>query len=353
MRIKNILKTIVPFLAVSAFAENATLIKSNNHAITLPTNSVKLEFNIKKVNDTIDVFKIKEKEFGSDSKYQDLGDMDGLGLNLKYGLTENLMLGLGYESMDLEYSGTVLTNKKLDTFLRYKLLSKDSLSISFDSGYIKNSANDVKMSSIDAINDMLARVFKDTTAKLTSDKQTLFYDGSTLVLTQDPYISLVDTYDTSLYGKLLVSFKTQNSINTLFGGYKQTKIENKIDSSFHKETDQSLQDKLKEYQFDLGREEGMYFAGFAWGYKASKFIFEVDLEYQKMVRTSCLDYMQTNKILKANISYLLSKNLSFYIGGKVLYSQFNGELPYLYNKYTQTTFDHKYGYASTGLIYHF
>ena len=36
-----------------------------------------------------------------------------------------------------------------------------------------------------------------------------------------------------------------------------------------------------------------------------------------------------------------------------MFQQFNSSLPYLYNKYTQTQFDKKYGFAKFGLAYKF
>ncbi|MNN81568.1 hypothetical protein D3C81_1984060 [compost metagenome] len=33
--------------------------------------------------------------------------------------------------------------------------------------------------------------------------------------------------------------------------------------------------------------------------------------------------------------------------------QFNGVIPYLYNKYTKNKYDKKYGYAKVGFVYNF
>jgi len=72
-----------------------------------------------------------------------------------------------------------------------------------------------------------------------------------------------------------------------------------------------------------------------------------------MIRKEELKVTQINHVLNLNLVYALSKKTALYIGGKIMANQFNGEIPYLYINATKTSFDHKYGYAQTGIMFRF
>jgi len=58
-------------------------------------------------------------------------------------------------------------------------------------------------------------------------------------------------------------------------------------------------------------------------------------------------------VINATLAKHIGENWMIYGGVKLMYRQFNGEIPYLYNTYTQSTFDHKYGYVRFGIGYRF
>lgn len=93
------------------------------------------------------------------------------------------------------------------------------------------------------------------------------------------------------------------------------------------------------------------------GFNVSTFfanlLWELNYEYSKILRGAGLEYVDFNHILHATLGRKLSENLLGFITAKYMYRQFNGEVPYLYNEYTQTTFDHNYGYVKFGLMYSF
>jgi hypothetical protein len=60
-----------------------------------------------------------------------------------------------------------------------------------------------------------------------------------------------------------------------------------------------------------------------------------------------------NNIVDIEFDYALNEKWSLYLSGTAMSNQFNGVIPYLYDEYTKTTFDHKYGWAEVGLIYSF
>jgi len=92
-------------------------------------------------------------------------------------------------------------------------------------------------------------------------------------------------------------------------------------------------------------------AGFNYTLESKDFIYEIGFEYDKFIRDEGLDYIDFNYIIDADISYKLSKQILLFAGAKIMYRQLNGEIPYLYNEYSQTSYDHKYGYTKYGLQY--
>ncbi|MEA3353047.1 MAG: hypothetical protein U9Q33_04425, partial [Campylobacterota bacterium] len=83
------------------------------------------------------------------------------------------------------------------------------------------------------------------------------------------------------------------------------------------------------------------------------YILEFNYEYNKLFRDKKLEYMNKNNIINMFLSKKISDNVLVYLGGRAMFQQFNTDIPYLYNQYSQTQFDKKYGFAQLGLIYSF
>jgi hypothetical protein len=97
----------------------------------------------------------------------------------------------------------------------------------------------------------------------------------------------------------------------------------------------------------------MLFAGFSITKEKNGKIVEFSYEYDKFDRDDELGYIDFNHVINIGFSKVITKNLLFFVNGKLLYRQFNGEIPYLYNQYTQTSYDHKYGYTQMGIMISF
>ncbi len=309
------------------------------------------------INDTIDVFKIKESEFDSNTAgFDALGDMKGFDFEFGYGM-KYLYLHTTLNQKNLQYSGTTLTNNYFELYGRYNILQFDKLALSLDVGYETNRAKDTYVRDSVAINDTIKRAFPDQTITINNNILTQINDGVTKTtnLTLDPYVAILDTKDEALYWRGIVSFWSNYTVTDIFGGYKQIKINNFIDSSIAHEI--ALQDDLQngdlKATYKASREDGMIFAGMSFGVRYEKFFTEFKYQYNKMLRVDCLKEMDVNHIVDVNFLYNITPSVGFYLGGHMMSNQFNGEIPYLYTKYTKTSFDHKYGYARTGLLFRF
>ena len=73
----------------------------------------------------------------------------------------------------------------------------------------------------------------------------------------------------------------------------------------------------------------------------------------RFFRDDALDYLDSNSILGLDFNWYVTDRLVFTIGGELYHRQLNGIIPFLYNEYTQTTFDHTYGRMNLGIAYLF
>jgi hypothetical protein len=92
-------------------------------------------------------------------------------------------------------------------------------------------------------------------------------------------------------------------------------------------------------------------AGFNYTLEGSKTIYEFGFEYDKFIRDDGLDYIDYNYIFDLSITRLLNEHIALSLGSRIMYRQLNGQIPYLYNKYSQNSYDHKYGYAFAGILF--
>jgi len=370
------------FCVVGLNAQNINYAKHNIHTQTPKSGNIQILGSYLKMNDTLDVLDIKESEFGtSTANYDSLGDMDGYEFELRYSISDTLMLDYTRTNENISYGENVLNNNRDEIFLRYNFLnSKMSLinGLSIDIGYVKNRAKDIYIRDLDDINSMLDKVSTDEGVNYnikiephpivnpvypyvindyTNDPSNPTTLGNGLELS--PYFSSENLSDESQYIRLLANITSSHLLTDFFIGYKKTKISTFVDSSLHYETDISLQNELDNRNITpykrLDRDEEMAFFGVNISYDDTKYnmAYEFCYEYDMLFRDNGLDYRDYNHIIKANISKVIDKNLLLSVGGKIMMTQFSGQIPYLYNKYSQTSFDHKYGYMNIGLSYKF
>lgn len=341
--------------------DNIRYAKSDMHAQTIPKGQINLSLEYDLLNDTVDILNLKQSELASISNIGAIGDLKGYGLKLRYGITQDFMISFEHSRQDLSYLSSTMTNKKDEIYTRYNLVQSDytifNNGFALDVGYIRDRLDDFKITDINSMNNLIAKFRDYQDVKLAYNsrrKKYSFTVGSSgpYILNQTPYASLENGGDDSLYLRGLIGFHKQKHTVDFFLGYKYTKITNRINTT----------DEIVKYALDknkpnprqnLDRNEGMVFAGFNYSLDMSDVIYEIGYQYDRLFRDAGLDYINYNHIINASISYALTRNLLLSVGAKAMYRQFNGVVPYMYNKYTQTSFDHKYGYANVGFTYIF
>ena len=350
-------KLFLTLLFINLWGYNLKYALHSSHAFPFLPHKTLLIFEYQKLNDTIDVLNIKSQELGDTvSKYASIGDMDGYKLSITYGLNNKTTLFFKINPQNIQYGNGTLKNKRYEIFGRYNFYQNDFLNTaySFDIGGIINKADDIRYSNKNLMENLAVKILKEKkpnvkSVEINPTNIKIHYIGTKnkdiIGITQTPFIEVNDMKDMSYYIKALYEKKINNIFLTLFTKLNFTKIHTTV-----KANDELVQ-KAKE-KFDLDKNLDRNEKSLNIGFNISggiDYVFEFEYYYTKIFRESGLDYIDYNHVVKLDIIKPINKSWFIFAGGKVMYRQFNGEIPYLYNKYSQTTFDHKYGYARAGV----
>ena len=351
-------------LFVSIFAgETFNFQFLNSHAFVLPKGKSQVKLGYLRINDAIDVLNIKQQEIGDlESKYGAMGDMTGLELEGRYGLTKQDTLFLNLQQWNIAYSSTKLKNRHLEFFGRH-LLHKSTYTtfntIVIDGGVIFDKADDLHMTNDNLINKMIQKIKPGSNIKI-EDGSIVFDDLKLTFYDKDgdkiyPHIATTDMSHNALFTRIAVGKRFgSKALLSLFAGIRRSKVTSRVDAAPRGENSflDSQLEKLKPVNFD--RYETMVNAGLAYGLVLSKkWLGEISYEFDKFYRGDELTYMDTNHILRASLTRAVNRKISIFAGGQIMLHQFNTDLPYLYNKYTKSQFDKKYGFINVGVVYSF
>ena len=350
------MRKLLLFLPMFLFAQEIRYAYSNYHAMMPVEKSFSIVAEYQKLNDTLDVFNIKSQELGATAKkFASIGDMDGGKISLSYGINKNFALFLSPQLQDIQYGSGTLKNFNIDGFVRYNIFDNDlqNSAISIDLGFSYNKAEDMSYTQIDLLNSLAQKI--SNRFKLIASKGQYYIiepsTGNYVRLTQRPELTLQNLKDYSFNLRALAEKKIDTFFYLSgFMEFRYTKIFSTITAN------SEIVNKANQYGYplpiNLDRDEKQLRLGFNISYGKS-IITECTYYYTRLFRDSGLGYINYNHVLDLNFIKPITHNLFGYIGGKLMYRQFNGEIPYLYNKYSQTTFDHKYGYAKIGVGYVF
>ncbi len=349
-------------------ADSLRYLLHEDHAFVMPKGKKRVTLEYMLLNDTVDVFNIKKQELGNSlSKYGSIGDMTGYKASLVYGVSKDMLLGLGLKKQDIKYGNNTLSNFKYQLYGRYNFFQstfKDK-AMSVDMGVEGNSANKISYDDPKILEPLALKVLKDkdSTIKdvkiLTNTDKTysigvLKKDGSTDILgglVQKPTLYLDGMRDRTFFVRFLMEQKiNDNFYISAFTKYNFTHIATKVFAN--PELVKRAKDKGYDLVRDLNRDETSINVGFNLSV-GKEYITEFKYYYTRFFRDNSLGYINYNHVVDIDIVKPISRDKFIYVGAKVMYRQFNGEIPYLYNRYTQTTYDHKYGYVRVGFGYLF
>ncbi len=322
-------------------------------------DKIGIQFSYNKINDTIDIFNIKATQINS-SNYGSIGDANGFDLFVRYQLNSNITLSFIYESLNINYIDDKIRNRKNELILNTKLFDFNSSffdSSFIDFGFIYNKSSDLDIKDDSTLNSLFDKIRPENNFYISDG--TLSYNDKTVILFDQyvnkiyPFIKISNLKDYSFYTKFIIDKRFKNNKIDLYCGFKLTKISTSI--LLEPKDNSLLQDAINTLDIpSLNRDEVALFGGFLYGFEYKKYIFKSNYEYIRLFkRDSSLSYNNQNHILNITISRVINDKFSIFIGGKAMLNQFNSVIPYLYNRYTKTKYDKKYGYAKIGFSYNF
>lgn len=360
---------ITTFLSVALFGEDFDYLNNTKHAFLLNSDDIYLKFQYEKLDDTVDVLDLKESEnVSSSTSTTTLGDLDGMSIETAFTFWDKFLFDISFGEKELNYNGIAMTNNNANTFLRYQPYKSEKHAFAIDVGYEVNILKDISIYDIDTMNTLIDRVSSnsDISIEQSNNIYLLNYVSSsssnTILLENTPYVSLDDTEDKAFYIRGIYSYLVEKFLFDFYLGYKEVDVKATLNSSLVNESNSIIQDALSEnglenYLYSTDRVDVIYFTGLGLTYSIGDFNAEFNYEFRKISRIDILETNSNNEktdqnhIFDLDLSYNITDSLTYYLGARVMTNQFNGELHYLFTGYTSTTFDHKYGYAKTGLIY--
>jgi len=360
--------SLIAFITSSIiYAKNIDYAREDVQTLVIPKGEIEISANYMLLNNSVDILNLRSKELSNSANFGSIGNLNGFNLGVRYGIDSNLMLNYKHDLKNITYLSSTMTNNSDELYLRYNIEAyNDALlnsGFSFDIGYKRDALRDFKLKNISDINTLIKRVLPNQNANIFyADGKTgtplpkvegyyANFKGTETKLNEAPYISMTNTGDDSIFVRILNGLYTDSQLFNIYIAYKYTKIRNTISTS--NQVLRLAKDKGYDLKKILNRDESMISLGFNYSLNIKSVVYELGYKYNKMFRSSDLGYIDYNHILNANISYIVTKSFFVNIGAKLMNRQFNGEIPYLYNRYTDTTFDHNYGYADIGFSYIF
>ena len=345
--------------------QNEIVLKNYPLAITLPKNKLELSLDYLSINDTLDIFDVRDNEFSNNSRSDTagLGDLQGSRLWLNYGLFPKTLLTAGVAYKEIDYASTALNITSLDLSLRQMLIDSEysllPFSIAMDLGVHANIGKDLILTRDTDINRMIDRFTDQNINVEINDLYVWFHretDSSKISLgvprqgKPDPNVSIKEMQDISPFIRLTVGKRFKNIFPNIFMEYGHTFITSKIDSSLLLYFPEAIKTSIPDLPMDLDREENYLKIGACLLIKLPlNFMAGLEYNYLKIFRDSHLNYIDYNQIINADLFYRWTDQITLNIGGSYYERQLNGILPFFYNEYTQTTFDHKYGVIRFGV----
>lgn len=333
----------------------------------LAPESLEVSLQYGKMNDMLDFFNIRDSELGSSQQAIDIGDYSHLKLGVGYAPFVDTMLQGQISKRTVDYGKDSIDVLSYDLSARY-LLKPPTLtsptSVSMDVGIKGNEGKKLSVTSAEDISYYLNKIGSSIEVSETEDylwfTKTLTDSTVSVGLPKDqnPEISIDSMSDRTLYGRIGFGVAMERFFPSLYIEGGHTEISTKIDTNMDDiagETFQDLFSTYTDFPIDLGRNEKYGALGLELSFVGPwDTLFHAAYEYKRIFRSSSkLDYMKDNHTLRADVSYNVTPNLSVSLGGVYLQHQLNGDIPFLYNQYTQTTFDHRYGWAEVGIRYLF
>ncbi|WP_180043272.1 autotransporter outer membrane beta-barrel domain-containing protein [Acinetobacter sp. YH16039] len=359
-KISTILGLFLGGTAVAYAAPNDPYLHAKN--FNAPASTLQIDLAVDAVNDSIDIFDMRESEGINDSS---AGDYQGFHLSGQYELNPQWSIEASYWQREIEYRQD---SNKIDSALlavRYtpalQLKKRDALS--FRASVWGNTADTLSKSSPTVVNH---QTFNQVQVHNPEDLQ-LQLDAifsrkldpmNQLNAFANVGYSKVKVSNVDLQAKLAgclmdISVNDSNQYNAQLA---QPCSKDGITIN-----ELNIQGNANEFGFDIEKDLNYdsYYAGLggSWNWRYKQFESQIAYQYQRLWRNDIDDRVSNfgntaikdNHTLGVKFSYDFTPQITAFLQGEIYQNNFVGNIPFLYNGVTASRLDKRYGLASLGL----
>lgn len=343
-------------------AEGSGYFLDFSRPVVLPAGVVELTALHLRMDDHIDLFDVREREISVQTAqtFAGLGDLKGVRLLANWGVLPGTQLHGEYTWRNLDNGLMKLDIDSYELSLRQLLRQGEGggPSWALDFGARLNRAGDQTIRSVPDIDTFVKRINRNYSISQ-SPTHLIIGNGSGSAFfpkasTPQLQVAVEDLSDLTPFVRGSCGWALGAWEPTVFVELGRSWIDSRIDSNINSIVGNLLTTPAANFPLVLDRTETYAKAGFNL-YGPGPFGTQGNLryEYLQIDRSADLDAVKENHILKADLILPLTPSWALNLGATYYRRQLNGVIPFLYNRYTQTTYDHDYGTAHLGVVARF
>lgn len=346
-------------------APNDLFLNAKNFNASHDSSALKFDFSIDAVNETIDVFDMRESEGVTDNS---AGDYQGFKVSAQYDFNPQWSVEGSYWHREIEYSKDTNEIESALLAVRYtpSLLLKKNDALSFRASIWGNQADTLSKTTPTQVNrqrfeqvhvhkpeDLQLQLDAIFSRKLDPMNQLNAFAGLGYSKVE---ISKIDIQRS--VGNCLLNININNS-NQYIGNLDRPCVdgEGTIEEF-------SVQGDAREFGLDIQKDLNYdsYYGtlGGSWNWRYRQFESQLAYQYQRLWRKDIDDRISNfgnspikdNHTFGAKFSYDFTPKLTGYLQGQLFQNNLVGYVPFLYNGVTASRLDKRYGLASIGIQYH-
>lgn len=328
----------------------------------LPVGAVELTALHLRMDDHIDLFDFREREISAQSAktFSGLGNLKGARLLANWGVFPATQLHGEYSWRNLD-NGLLkmdIDSYELSARQLVRSASEGRSGWAIDFGGRINRSGDQTIRSIDEIDLFVKRINRNYAVSETpshlvlgNGSATAFFPKAT---TPQLEVSVEDMADITPFVRGSCGWSLGAWEPAIFAELGRSWIDSTIDSNLNQIVGTTFTTVAADFPLHQDRVENYAKAGFNL-YGPGPFGSRGNLryEYLRLDRPSGLDAVNYNHSLKADLVLPVARQWALNLGATYYRRQLNGVIPFLYNRYTQSSYDHDYGTVHLGLVARF
>ena len=294
-------------------------------AYLLPVGQVEATLRHNRVNSTLDVFNLRDL---SNTQSDTIGDMQGFGFGLNFGVAPNLTVLYDRNFNDFDFGRGILEVESENLAVRrnVKLYPDLAQVLSLQIGFNRNRGSG------------LNKLFSNVT-----------FNEANFVLNPTRKIEFGGVGDQETILSLLLSRDIGERWNaTVYGEYARGRITNRLKTDLPVD---ELQEVLDILEYTQTRKEAGYVLRYQLDLKRQ---LSMHYRYLLLYRSKDVsDPIRVNEIVKGRYQIQTDSKRFWFIEGKYSKNQFLGDYSFLYNKRVASRSGRNYGYLSLGHTFRF